>query len=488
MKTIFTICIGIFLPYFLSCQNQMTHQDSRNPFSIPYLFAEKNNTINQKFISLSKYYANFNNNANQTKSVLPLKQQLDSVITVPVDSIISSSKISYTYNMDGQLTSKAEYQWNAAAQKWFNSSKTEWSYDVNRNNSNYIIYYGKNDDVYWYNDSKYENTFDTNNKLLKTEGFGWDTVTSQWEIGFKSENTYDANGYLTTLIYSEWDSSNSQWIPVSKFEYEYTSTFLTMTIQYEWLDKWVNLYKGIFDNYITGREHIYTFYTWDGFSIWTESYKYETQINSDLKVTFYYEYEWNLIGVVFVNLRKTEYKYDSAGNVNQAVFSKWVRDLQGFILEAKEDLTYDNQYTYDDLLLSPNLKFSLTTSRIPDNEIYFNHMLTKYTYSLNNGTIYIKDNSKTFYYSPKIITQTDNQSKSNVFITPNPAHSHFTIEMDNTTSAVDFTLFDLNGKQIISKKIIPNESISTKDLSKGIYCYKIILDNNSIQSGKLVIN
>ena len=487
MKTILTICIGIFLPHFLFCQNQITLQNSLNPLSIPYLFAEKKNTTNPKFISLSNYYANFNNYINKSNSVLPIKQKLDSIINVPADTTIASSKISYTYNMDGQITSKTEYQWNVLAQKWFNISKTEWNYDAKRNNINYIVYYGDNDDINWYTELKYENTFDANNKLLKTEGFGWDDTNSQWVIGIKFENIYD-NEDLTSLIYSEWDGPNSQLIPVSKFEYEYTSGFLTMTIQYEWQGNWVNLNKGVFVNYLSGKVFTYTFYIWDGFSIWTESFKSETQINSDQKVTFYYEYLWDLIGVIFVNSKKTEYKYDSEGNVFQAVFSKWVKQLQGFILEAKEDCLYNNQYTYADLLLNSNLKFSQTTIDIPDNEVYFNHMLNKYTYSLHNGTIYIKDNSKTFYYSPIVVTQTHNQTKSTLRITPNPADSYFSIDMVNTTSVMDFTLLDLNGKLKISKKINSNEKISTESLSKGMYLYKIISNNNKLSSGKLIVN
>jgi len=172
----------------------------------------------------------------------------------------------------------------------------------------------------------------------------------------------------------------------------------------------------------------------------------------------------------------------------QCVFSKWVKQLHGFILEAKEDCSYENQYSYNDLLLSPDLKFSRTNIRVSDNEIYFNHMLNKCSYFLHDGSKYVSNDSKTFYYSPKIITKTHNQYQTDYLISPNPANHYFTVEMNTATTPIDFILYNLNGTIKLSKKTKTNEPISTDLLSKGMYLYKIHTPQNNIQSGKIIVN
>ncbi len=489
MKNIFRIWICIFLPGLAISQIAPVNQSSRDPFTIPYLFAEKSNSIHSKYISLYKYYAQYNSNkSNPSKQMLPVKQQLDSIITIPVDSTLTSRKISFTYNMNGLQTSRSEADWNVTSHKWINIFKTEWNYDAKQNNINYITYYGDGDDVNWYSETKFENTFDQNNRLIKTEGYGWNTDSKQWEIGLKSENTYDMDGFLITQISSEWDPNNNIWLPFSKFEYEYTSDRISRATKYEWKNAWVNSNKAEFTYYVFGKELSYTYYTWDGFSIWTDSDKSETQYNGNLQLTAFIEYKWDPISVIYVNFRKAEYKYDSENNMFQCVFSEWAKRSQGFILEAKEDCSYENQYSYNDLLLSPDLKFSRTNIRVSDNEIYFNHMLNKCSYFLHDGSKYVSNDSKTFYYSPKIITKTDNQYQTDYLISPNPANHYFTVEMNNATTPIDFILYDLNGTIKLSKKINTNEPISTDLLSKGMYLYKIHTPQNNIQSGKIIVN
>lgn len=493
MKTILSFCIGIVLPIFLFSQNTFPKSLSRNPLSIPNLFAQNQNKFNEKLLPIYKMYAGFKDYSdNQSQSALPVKQILDSIITVPADTTFPALKSTYTFNQDGLQILNAEYEWNTSAQAWFNLTKIEWTYDSKRNILNYISYYGIGDDVNWNKEIKYENTFDSNNRLLKTEGYGWSEVNNQWEIGLKVENTYDIDGLLTSTITSIWDPNVSQWIPESKFEYEYTSGQISTAINFEWdlsNNQWKNLYKGEFTYYIFGAEREYTFYVWDGFTIWTNSSKFVTNYNVDRKLDNFTQFNWDLISVIFVNFSKTDYKYDNNLNMYQSVFSKWVKTKQDFILEAKEDCIYDIQHTNDELLLPPDMKFSSSTSRIPDNDIYFNYMLTKYSYFLHNGTTYVINSTKTFYYSPKTITKTeDNNPNLDVQVVPNPANTYFTVLADDVNSPMDFSLFDLNGIALISKKINCNGIISTESLNKGIYMFRIISSDNSIKSGKLIIH
>lgn len=92
-----------------------------------------------------------------------------------------------------------------------------------------------------------------------------------------------------------------------------------------------------------------------------------------------------------------------------------------------------------------------------------------------------------YYYSEMNITNTTVDLPSEIKVLPNPANNYFTIEMNDESAPVDFTLSDINGKTIITKKVIPGEPISTNNLSKGIYTFRINLTPGSLQTGKLVI-
>ena len=68
-------------------------------------------------------------------------------------------------------------------------------------------------------------------------------------------------------------------------------------------------------------------------------------------------------------------------------------------------------------------------------------MLIKNTNSIHNGTAYVSNYTKTFYYSPKIITKTeDNNSIVNSKIVPNPANTYFTIIANDNTIIVKYVL------------------------------------------------
>lgn len=474
------------LPIMLLSQNQPSTLSSRNPLSIPYLFAEKNQHVNARMLSFYKVFSTFHNFENTSTSQRPVKQRLDSIISIPVDTFFSNRRSLYYYNAYGQQTSQSEYEWNKSINTWYNISKIDWVYDFNRNNVSYTTYYG--DELNWFNELKFENTLDQNFRLIKTESFGWNESTSQWEIGAKVENTYNANGQLTTIIFYEWDAVNSLWKPASKYEYEYnTSGQIITAIEYEWQGLWTNKSKGEFTYYVFGKELSFIYYVWDGFSLWGNSFKSETQYNGNRKLTDLTEYTWDLISVIWVNSKKTEYKYDSENNMIQSIFSKWVKQLQSFILDSKEECIYTYQYLFDDLLLPADLKFSQTTTRIPDNDIYFNNMLSKYSHSLHNGVTYVSNNNRSFYYSPITITKINDPFNLDIQVEPNPADNYIRVVTDGWMNTMEFKLYDLNGKQRISKIINSNDAITLEDLPKGIYFYTIS-ESRKLIAGRIIIN
>jgi len=73
------------------------------------------------------------------------------------------------------------------------------------------------------------------------------------------------------------------------------------------------------------------------------------------------------------------------------------------------------------------------------------------------------------------MTTTDNQTlagKNKIRIYPNPAIE--TLSISGITSASELHIFDMNGRKVISKQIVNNESISVGSLVKGTYILRLI--------------
>jgi len=86
------------------------------------------------------------------------------------------------------------------------------------------------------------------------------------------------------------------------------------------------------------------------------------------------------------------------------------------------------------------------------------------------------------YYKSKI---------DDINIYPNPSTSTVTIELGNPQKlSWDALLLDINGQRIIQQNNITDSKfiINTRNISKGIYLLKLIIENNQIISKKIIIN
>ncbi len=112
----------------------------------------------------------------------------------------------------------------------------------------------------------------------------------------------------------------------------------------------------------------------------------------------------------------------------------------------------------------------------------------------NTANIYFDTNpaitTNTFNTEFVSLLSTSSFDSSNFLIYPNPASSYFQIELNNSNAKLKaIAIMDVVGK-IIKKVDQPTsnqQTINVSELSKGIYFVKITLENNLIQTKKLVI-
>lgn len=82
-----------------------------------------------------------------------------------------------------------------------------------------------------------------------------------------------------------------------------------------------------------------------------------------------------------------------------------------------------------------------------------------------------------------LVNEPGNQNRIEVF--PNPASEYFLIS-SNSKELSDFRLFDTKGRLIREVQFYENHRISTRNLSKGVYLYKI-KSGKFINSGKIIV-
>jgi hypothetical protein len=108
-----------------------------------------------------------------------------------------------------------------------------------------------------------------------------------------------------------------------------------------------------------------------------------------------------------------------------------------------------------------------------------------------SGNLYIADYGN---YRIRMITNVANMTdiesvtlkNSEVKIYPNPAQNNFTIET-NSTEKQTLQLLDVIGKQVLLQTISGTANIDVSRLTKGVYFYSVIQNQQNVQNGKLIV-
>jgi len=345
-----------------------------------------------------------------------------------------STKVSYEYDNDTNLINKITYLWINSS--WVGSSKINYSYTQLNEPLVIVTYKWKNNT--WKDTLKEEYIY--NNNLL-TEKILYVNVNNTWQYLSKHEFTYDANENLVLEIFYYWDNAN--WINSTKTEYTYDiSNNLISSIYYEYLFSWAPITK--------------------------LEYSYDSSNNLITTITYNWVSNWE-------NYWKTEYSYNSYGDMIQYIRYSWDSQSNSWLQGYKVERTYDNNYTFDDMILPISINYDL-----------FSHkLLNEMTYQWDNN-LWINNTNIQYYYSDFNNQGISDLNTTNFNIYPNPANDFIYIDLINIYSDdIIFRLFDVLGNAIIETKLNKNNKIDIADLNNGIYIYQIIY-NKKIINGKLL--
>lgn len=355
------------------------------------------------------------------------------------------------------------------------------------------------DGTAWTNSSKSTFMYDSNNNLTLETGYYWNSTLQDWEKSFEDSYSYNANNKVTNYSYVSYSNGTTQISYQYRTKYTYNNDGNVIQIldeEYE-NNSWLNDYK-IDLTYSNGKVTGGLSYEWNG-SIWVfdeDSSETTINYNSDGTISAFINKAWN--GSAWVDDSRTIYTYDANKRVvledsqtwNGSV---WVSDYKlentfdangnivvekesylengVFVVASNETITFDlneqmSAYAHPfkdksglDFLAISNGIVNKIVSRISSD----NNFRTTYLY--NGATASVKD-----------VLLTDFKTY------PNPVKDFLTIDNSNFVIK-SLSLYNVLGKKVLSTT---QNQLDFKNLNKGVYVLKIETDKGKIGTTKIV--
>ncbi len=445
---------------------------------------------------------------------------------------VHHEKNELAYDADGNMTLFSIFYWNNETEEWEWKRKQETTHTYTADNKHHIISINFTlDDKTgeWTYSYRNEVNYDSNGYMTLYNSSFWDSTANDWvftDRSFKYEHAYDENGNRTLSSYYEWNSELGQWIgsvfsnlTESGYDALGNDTMVVVKNWDETLNQWENSTKSESSYTANGLKLQNTTYQWDTLSgDWMAIKRTENSYNEDGVLSNMIKSEWDNGQNMWIGISQQEFKYDAKGNLSQ-LNSLQIDTISGeWYANAKDEYKYDadnnevlketSKLNNNDLCIIKSIKYTFydvygniylntvyASSGEGDNLVKSNE--TEFTYNESGDKLlevvktdyfdgFSMESKKNYYYSMHCATVSsiDIQAEApNVY--PNPFSDQLSFRLNNYYKQVAFELFDLQGRKVMSKRVLGSETISTIGLDGGVYIYKLSFDGN-MQTGKLI--
>ncbi|MEI6751775.1 MAG: T9SS type A sorting domain-containing protein [Paludibacter sp.] len=369
------------------------------------------------------------------------KQRLDSVYNL-TGGLNPSSKSIFNYDYAGNLTTLYNYQWSGSS--WIPVSKNEYAYD-NQNRNTSVIYYN------------------------------WESRrANSWDVSGKEGYIYNALGLKKTFIsynimQTSPDGSTFSFLDSgTHFEYTYNSK-----------NQLTNISQIVRGSKIDNEDFFYDIHGNDSLLIYSSKNSL-TDIWNFQKSTYNNTYNGNTITTTLITTGRIdastgwnpgyrmEFTYDTNGNCVSAIDYYWNPTTGAQSSLVRRSFLFDTNYTLSDVLNVPDMYFFPTVNKLKKSSSYS---------SRTGGSPTSVDN---YYYSTvEINTAVQPVSSDKILLYPNPAKDFLQISGIENIKTIWIT--DLNGRLMLTKKLVTNDNIYVGNLAKGMYIVKIIAENKTVE-------
>lgn len=368
---------------------------------------------------------------------------------------------------------------------WGNRLKYEFYYDLCGRSTQFIEYLWDDWTEEWYFGYSEEYYYNPASQLAMQKYYEWDLTTNAWIEQRKTEWYWGTNWKVSEKYNSQYNLSLNQWVLISKEEFEYDgSGVLEERTTYFWDDINSIYMPGFMDEYVydpAGNLAMITYYNWNSTtSFFDQAARLEQTwsiLSHPLTSTFYiYDETVSL----FRKQNMMEYIYNLNYNIGEVIHYTWDQSTMHWIHMYKDLLSYDNSYPYNTLLL-PYIMME-------ERPYHFLHMLTStIRQSFPNG-LWADESRESFYYSNKTISGIGEAgSHPQITLSPNPATESIRIDGLSQQKGYRLAFYDLTGSKVSESYLTGSSVVDVSLWSRGLYLYRITLDEEVLKTGKVVL-
>ena len=339
------------------------------------------------------------------------------------------SRISYAYDLSGNITVTEEFEYNMEINQWFPVSGEQWINTLTAESQINGVIQQTIDNGVWVNKTWIEYYLNQFNIPTQLRTYHWNGI--DWSlhnrIGLLTWADWP-HRELAAYTMQYWQDNN--WVNAERYSTQYDGDNYTATTEIWENGEWVNSKRETYSLTTTEEELILENWTAQG---WENTEKYQ--------------------GTFDINGNPTGMKYSSWND------NDWIVDMALFM-----DLTYNESNDVTEMAI-----------RSWDPSITAPKNLSKYIYS--NFLHFTTD-------VPEIA------KLLNVKVYPNPVSSNFTIQIDdNQDSRYQVNIVNLLGRTVFSDTYSNSPiSINAEELPEGMYLVNIKSDEGFICTRKLLKN
>lgn len=305
----------------------------------------------------------------------------------------------------------------------------------------------------WVNTSRIQNAYTGANLTEEIESV-W--TGSSWMNSLRTQSTYTGSN-LTEEIVANWDGAN--WVNSFRFQYTYTGANLTEEIESNWDGANWALFSRTLYNYSASNQLLDDLFqlrnaentAWENAN--RTVYTYDA---SDLLVQEAYE-EWNAAGSTWDSSELRTYFY-TGSNISEIITSYW--DGFEFVPEDRSLLSYNG----DGLIA----------------QIIFQEF---------DGVDWENTTRVTFIYPACQSLSTEEFTTFDFSFYPNPSNGHIKIlNLPQDQSTLNYTIYDMSGRLVQQGKLNTDFTISTQNITDGLYVLKLSDPLHSVAKQLVVKN
>ena len=428
----------------------------------------------------------------EKRSVIIIYDKPDSVVSYLYDETgprTPNSKLEFEYDVEGNMTLNSTYFWDERRESWGGSYSVLKQYNSEGKTVLSQMNKWNRATMDWSNYKKTETAYDVDSVESCVINFAWDLTLNRWNIidltvsVLEDEEPVKRN-YSWNDEVGEWDIVSRMRILVDNGDtVSVKEVYDLNTKQMEWSSKSLVKIDSLGCRTTVG-------YSWNADDKgWEAKSKFVMRIDSEMNMRYDERYKWSVAIAGWEKYLRSDIKSDESGQFVEIVNcsakdNEWVYTTKkereyssdGYV---EQDVDYQAVYISDDQSVTwlPQFMQEYKYLEGKSDETY------SYTWDsdLKKWMFIEKD---IYYYKSNVTTDVRLENESEVVVFPNPCREKLLFKNVSLGNSMIY-LYDRNGKEIVALKICNESFINVQNLTSGIYFYRIVSDNKTI-NGKFL--